>query len=71
MHHEVLTRIDTGGERLVEPGLFLPMANRLGLAASLDRVIIDAALAAWLRTRPGAEFGDAAGRPRPIPGGDR
>jgi hypothetical protein len=24
---------------------------------------IDAAISSWLRTRPGAQFGDAAGRP--------
>ena len=28
---------------------------------------IDVRLAEWLRTRPGAEFGDAEGRPRPVP----
>jgi hypothetical protein len=28
---------------------------------------IEAKLVAWLQTRPGAEFGDAAGRPVPWP----
>lgn len=28
---------------------------------------IEAALVQWLRTRPGAEHGDAPGRPRPVP----
>jgi len=32
-----------------------------------DDAEIDDRLRAWLHTRPGAEFGDAEGIPRPIP----
>jgi len=28
---------------------------------------IEEKLVAWMRTRPGAEYGDSAGRPRPVP----
>ena len=32
-----------------------------------DEVELDRLVGAWLRTRPGAEAGDAQGTPRPIP----
>jgi hypothetical protein len=33
----------------------------------LDEAEVEARLVAWLQTRPGAEHGDAAGRPAPWP----
>lgn len=44
LHYEVLARLNTGGERLVEPGLFMPMAVRLGLAVDMDRSIVEAVM---------------------------
>ena len=41
MHHEILTRvIDSSGKHL-SAGMFIPMAERLGLMPALDRIIIE------------------------------
>lgn len=44
LHHEVLARIKTGGAEPISPAIFLPMAARVGMAASLDRAVIEAVL---------------------------
>lgn len=40
-HYEVLARIRGEGDRLVPAGIFMPMAERVGLASALDRVIVE------------------------------
>lgn len=54
-HDEVLARLDTGGERLVEPGMFMPMATRVGMSMALDQVIVEVALEK-LAALPAARF---------------
>ncbi len=45
VHHEILTRmIDSSGKHL-SAGMFIPMAERLGLMPALDRMIIEQILA--------------------------
>lgn len=43
-HHEVLARIRGEYQELIPAGVFLPMAERLGLATALDRLIIEVLL---------------------------
>ncbi|NIR31819.1 MAG: EAL domain-containing protein [Gammaproteobacteria bacterium] len=40
-HYEVLARIRGKDERLVPAGVFMPMAERVGLASALERVIVE------------------------------
>jgi diguanylate cyclase (GGDEF)-like protein len=48
MHHEVLVRIGSegaeGGEPLLTAGMFMPMAEKLGLTVNIDRAVITKAL---------------------------
>lgn len=41
MHHEILTRVIDGTGRHLSVGMFIPMAERLGLMPSLDKMIIE------------------------------
>ncbi len=50
IHFEVLLRLQDGGQ-VVEPGAFLPAAERYNLAARVDRWVIDS-LFAWLAAHP-------------------
>ncbi|MEW6630710.1 MAG: EAL domain-containing protein [Pseudomonadota bacterium] len=43
-HVEVLARLDGRGGRMIPPGQFMPVAERFGLAARLDRWIVRTAL---------------------------
>jgi len=43
-HHEVLARIRGEAGGLVPAAMFMPMAERMGLATDLDRLIVEAAL---------------------------
>jgi hypothetical protein len=56
---------------LFESGVALMRQKLRRERPSAQEAEIDAAVVAWLRTRPGAEHGDAVGRPRPVTeGGD-
>lgn len=52
---------------LFESGVALMRQNLRRSRPEASEDEIEAALVAWLRTRPGAEHGDAVGRPRPVP----
>ncbi|HZL99236.1 MAG TPA: hypothetical protein VFD43_03200 [Planctomycetota bacterium] len=54
---------------LFEAGVQLMRQNLRRSHPGASEPEIEALLAAWMRTRPGAEFGDAVGRPRPAPAG--
>lgn len=41
VHHEILTRVVDGAGRHQSVGMFIPMAERLGLMPALDRIIIE------------------------------
>ncbi|RKY21772.1 MAG: hypothetical protein DRQ55_03245 [Planctomycetota bacterium] len=51
---------------LFESGVALMRQNLRRERPSASESEIEAALVAWLRTRPGAEHGDAVGRLRPV-----
>jgi len=40
-HHEILTRVIDASGRHLSAGMFIPMAERLGLMPALDRIIIE------------------------------
>lgn len=42
LHREILARIRPAGGELVSPGVFFPMAARIGLSEALDRTIVQA-----------------------------
>jgi EAL domain-containing protein (putative c-di-GMP-specific phosphodiesterase class I) len=54
--HEVLVRLRTRDNQLLQPGAFIPAAERFGLIADLDRWVIKTAL------REFAAFGEKHGR---------
>ncbi len=45
MHHEIFTRVIDGSGRHMSVGMFIPMAERLGLMPALDKMIIEQVLA--------------------------
>jgi hypothetical protein len=53
---------------LFESGVALMRQRLCRERPGADEQEIERALAEWLRHRPGAEAGDAPGRPRPLPG---
>jgi hypothetical protein len=53
---------------LFESGVALMRQRLRRERPDADEQELERALAEWLRTRPGAEAGDAPGRPRPLPG---
>jgi hypothetical protein len=52
---------------LFESGVALMRQRLRRERPDADEQELERALAEWLRTRPGAEAGDAPGRPRPLP----
>lgn len=54
IHHEAFIRMEHEGE-ILNAGLFMPMAESLGCAGKLDRLVIDQALA-LLRLHPKEKF---------------
>ncbi len=51
---------------LFDPGVELMRQNLRRHHAKDSDAEIEARIVRWLRTRPGAEHGDAVGRPRPL-----
>lgn len=45
LHHEIFARLGHDDDRMLPAGVFMPMAERLGLAGTLDRLIVAAVLA--------------------------
>jgi diguanylate cyclase (GGDEF)-like protein len=56
IHYEVLTRIRGDGGRLIPAGIFLPMAERVGLASALDRLIIETVMEDLTNARDDAPY---------------
>ena len=50
-HHELLIRMEDEERRIVEPGAFLPAAERYNLSVKIDRWVTGKALA-WLKGNP-------------------
>jgi diguanylate cyclase (GGDEF)-like protein len=53
LHHEVFARLPRPGGRLLPAGVFLPMAERVGLSQAFDRLVVEMAI-----DRIGAEPGN-------------
>ncbi len=51
-HYELLLRMEGSDGRLIQPGAFLPAAERFNLIPAVDRWVIENALS-WLEARPG------------------
>ncbi len=51
LQFEILVRMRGSGGEILPPGTFLPAAERYGLAARIDRWVVDAVFA-WFRERP-------------------
>ena len=55
VHAEVLLRMKDGGDVLVQPGAFLPAAERFHLASRIDRWVLKRAIA-WITAAPSLDF---------------
>lgn len=54
LHHEVFARLPRPGGRLLPAGVFLPMAERVGLAQAFDRLVLEMAVER-LAAEPGGD----------------
>ncbi len=55
VHTEVLLRMEDGGDVLVQPGTFLPAAERFHLASRMHRWVLKHAIA-WIAAAPSLDF---------------